>query len=62
VNDPAGRDRDCESAEPRRELTPYAPPEGDAPLDRVEQALVDMWVDIIVQEILDEEAASKATP
>jgi hypothetical protein len=31
-----------------RERTTYTPPEDDAPLDAVEEALVRMWIDILL--------------
>lgn len=37
-------------------FTPYEPPDGDAPLDDVQRAIVRALVDIIVAEIREEEA------
>jgi len=39
---------------PAPPLPPYVPPTGDDPLDAVEEALVQMWIDILVDRIREQ--------
>ncbi len=47
---------------PSTKLLPYRPPEGDEPLDEIEQALVRALVPLIAAKILEEEAAGGGAP
>ena len=47
---------------PNTRLPRYAPPTGDAPLDAVEQALVEMWASIILDKITRQQATEPKEP